>query len=174
MQAFNRPGLTAVAYRAGTHSLFKRTLLARLSSADHPELRDLTTRDGEDFTIALLDAWSTVADVLTFYQERIANEAYLRTATERLSVLEMARLIGYRLDPGVAASVLLAFEIESAKAPLARRWPPATPCRRRSSPAANDRPSSRASRCKAFQVPARIPRRLRPSRKSRREPNGTR
>ena len=30
-------------------------------------------------SIALLDAWATVADVLTFYQERIANEGYLRT-----------------------------------------------------------------------------------------------
>ena len=43
----------------------------------------LRTRDDDDFTIALLDAWATVADVLTFYQERIANESYLRTATER-------------------------------------------------------------------------------------------
>ena len=57
----------------------------------------------------MLDAWATVADVLTFYQERIANEGYLRTATERRSVLELARLVGYRLRPGVAASAFLAF-----------------------------------------------------------------
>jgi predicted phage baseplate assembly protein len=110
----NRPGLSAIAYRVGRHSLFKQTLLARLSSAAHPALSGLTTREDDDFTIGLLDAWSAVADVLAFYQERIANEAFLRTATERFSVLEMARLIGYRLDPGVAASVYLAFEIESA------------------------------------------------------------
>ena len=42
--------------------------------------------------------------MLTFYQERIANEAYLRTATERVSLLELARLIDYELRPGVAAS----------------------------------------------------------------------
>jgi hypothetical protein len=52
-----------------------------------------------------------VADVLTFYQERIAGEGYLRTATERRSILELARLIGYRLRPGVAASVYLAFTV---------------------------------------------------------------
>ncbi|MCI0538554.1 MAG: putative baseplate assembly protein [Verrucomicrobiales bacterium] len=109
----NRPGLSAIAYRVGTHSRFKDSLLARLSSAEHPALHAFTARQDNDFTIALLDAWSTVADVLTFYQERIANEAFLRTATERLSVLEMARLIGYRLDPGVAASVDLAIEIDS-------------------------------------------------------------
>jgi hypothetical protein len=53
-----------------------------------------------------------VADVLTFYQERIANEGYLRTATERRSILELARLIGYRLRPGLAASVYLAYTLE--------------------------------------------------------------
>ena len=92
---FNRPGLSAIAYRVGTHAQFKDSLLARLATA--PALRSLTTRQDDDFTIGLLDAWSTVADVLTFYQERIANESYLRTATERFSVLEMAHLIGYEL-----------------------------------------------------------------------------
>ena len=50
--------------------------------------------------------------MLTFYQERIANESYLRTATERLSVLHLARLIGYELRPGVAASTSLAFTLD--------------------------------------------------------------
>ncbi|HEY0099335.1 MAG TPA: putative baseplate assembly protein [Pyrinomonadaceae bacterium] len=112
VEIFNRPGLSAIAYRAGRHAQFKQTLLARLSNKDRPALARLTTRDADDFSIALLDAWATVADVLTFYQERIANESYLRTATERLSLLELARLIGYELRPGVAASAYLAFTIE--------------------------------------------------------------
>ncbi|HYK20810.1 MAG TPA: hypothetical protein VEV42_08755, partial [Pyrinomonadaceae bacterium] len=62
--------------------------------------------------IALLDAWATIGDVLTFYQERIANEGYLRTAIERRSVLELARLIGYSLRPGVAASAYLAYTLD--------------------------------------------------------------
>src|SRR5262249_51459239 len=45
---------------------------------------------------------------------RIANESYLRTATERLSVLELARLIGYELRPGVAATTYLAFTVDDA------------------------------------------------------------
>jgi predicted phage baseplate assembly protein len=110
----NRPGLSAIAYRVGTHAQFRETLLARLSGSGQPALSGLTTRDNDDFSIALLDAWATVGDVLTFYQERIANEAYLRTATERLSVLELARLINYELRPGVAASAYLAFTIEDA------------------------------------------------------------
>jgi len=88
-------------------------MLARLSSNDFPQLRGrLKTRLKTDPAIAFLDAWATVADVLIFYQERIANEGYRRTATERRSILELGRLVGYKLRPGVAASVYLAFTIE--------------------------------------------------------------
>jgi predicted phage baseplate assembly protein len=111
-EVYNRPGLSAIAYRIGTHARFKRSMLARLSDSRLPVLRDLNTRDDDDFAVALLDAWATVADVLTFYSERIANESYLRTATERLSLLQLARLIGYELRPGVAAGTHLAFELE--------------------------------------------------------------
>ncbi len=112
----NRPGLKAVAYRIGTREQFKESLLARLSSAEFSALKQLTTRKDDDFTIALLDAWATVADILTFYQERIANECYLRTATERLSIRELGRLTGYALSPGVAATAYLAFTLEEAPA----------------------------------------------------------
>lgn len=109
----NRPGLSAIAYRAGTHSQFKSSMIARLSGSGLPELRELKTRADDDFTIALLDAWAVVCDVLTFYQERIANESYLLTATERGSIINLARLIGYELQPGVAASTYLAFALET-------------------------------------------------------------
>ncbi len=108
----NRPGLDAIARRAGTHSSFLETMKARLSSREYPALSPLATREADDFSIALLDAWAVVADVLTFYQERIANEGYLRTATERRSVLELARLVGYQPRPGVAASTHLAFTLD--------------------------------------------------------------
>jgi hypothetical protein len=77
-------------------------------------LSDLATRSPDDPSIALMDAWAVVGDVLTFYQERIANEGYLRTATERRSVLELARAIGYELNPGVSASAYLAFKMDDA------------------------------------------------------------
>lgn len=119
---FNRPGLPELAYRVGTHPAFLRRMLAELPNQEIPDgpnrgsrpLASLTTRAGEDPAIALLDAWATVADVLTFYQERIANEGFLRTAAERRSVLELARAIGYELNPGVAAGTFLAFTVEDA------------------------------------------------------------
>jgi len=112
VEVFNRPGLSAVAYRVGVHGQFKQTMLARLSDPLRLPLRGLTTRDDDDFSIALLDAWASVADVLTFYQERVANESYLRTSVERLSVVELSRLIGYEPRPGVAAATHLAFTME--------------------------------------------------------------
>ena len=110
----NRPGLSAIAYRVGSHARFKASMVARLSAAELPALAGLGTRSDDDFSIALLDAWATVCDVLAFYQERIANEAYLPTATERLSIVELGRLIGYRPRPGVAAGTWLAFTLEAA------------------------------------------------------------
>ena len=96
-------------------------MLARLHSQripskpnEAPPLANLSTRAGDDPSLALLDAMAVAADVLTFYQERIANEGYLRTATERRSVLEMARSIGYELKPGVAAGTYLSFTVEDA------------------------------------------------------------
>ncbi|HEU5003834.1 MAG TPA: putative baseplate assembly protein [Actinomycetota bacterium] len=118
----NRPGLGALAYRSGTWAQFKASLLDALST--EPALAGLRTRSDDDFTIALLDGWSVVCDILTFYQERLANESYLRTATERLSVGELAKLIGYKLRPGLAASTNLAFTIDT---PLALPPGPNTP-----------------------------------------------
>ena len=108
----NRPGLSTIAYRAGDYHSFQDSMLARLSSSKLPVLRHLSTRDQDDYSIALIDAWSSVSDVLCFYQEYFANEGLLRTAKERLSVLEHARLIGYQLNPGVAASAYLAFTMD--------------------------------------------------------------
>lgn len=99
----NPPGLSALAYRAGTWSSFKESMLARLSSSDYPALQPLKTRSDDDFTGALIDASAMMLDVLTFYQERLANESYLRTAGQLRSLTELSRLIGYQPAPGVSA-----------------------------------------------------------------------
>ncbi|MCX6317010.1 MAG: putative baseplate assembly protein [Bacteroidetes bacterium] len=108
----NTPGLSSLSFRVGTHSSFKASMLKAL--AEKTALQKLSTRYDDDATVATLDAWATVLDVLSFYQERIINEGYLRTATERLSVLELARHISYKLAPGVAASTWLAFTMNEA------------------------------------------------------------
>ena len=110
----NRPGLSEIAYRAGRYATFLESMTAGLTRGDRPALAALRTRDPADFSIALIDAWAVAADVLTFYTERIANENYLGTATERRSVSGIVGLIGYRLGPGVAAQTALAFSLDTS------------------------------------------------------------
>lgn len=116
----NRPGLSEIGYRVGTWSQFKSSMLDSLSA--YAPLAGLRTRDDDDFTIALCDAFAVVCDILTFYYERSANEHYLRTATQQISVSELAALIGYQPSPGVAASAALAFTLE-APPPVAPKIP---------------------------------------------------
>jgi hypothetical protein len=113
----NRPGLSTITYRIGTYATFFETMKATLSSPYYPALAALRTRDAADPAIALLDVWAVIADVLTFYQERIANEGYLRTATERQSIINLAQLVGYALRPGVSASVYLAYTVDPSTVP---------------------------------------------------------
>lgn len=121
----NLPGKTSINYRLGDHPIFLRHMLNQLptqmikgkkiNGSDELNIRPLArifTGDSEDPTVALLDACAVVADVVTFYQERIANEAFLRTATERRSVLELARSVGYELKPGVSASTYIVFTVD--------------------------------------------------------------
>ena len=116
--AFNRAGLPTVAYRIGTQPDFASSLVAGLTDSTRPRLARLLTREGSDFTLGLIDAFACAADVITFYQERTAQENWLRTAVERESLQELGKLIGYRMRPGVAAEAALAFTLET---------PPATP-----------------------------------------------
>ncbi|HEY6347332.1 MAG TPA: putative baseplate assembly protein [Bryobacteraceae bacterium] len=110
----NAPGLPAISYRAGTWATFKESMLARVSSSDYPALAALKTRSDDDFTIAFLDATAMVLDILTFYQECLANESYLRTAVQLRSLTELSRLICYQSAPGVSASVYVAFTLKTA------------------------------------------------------------
>src|SRR5262245_58550891 len=59
---------------------------------------------GDDFGLMWLEMWAYVADVLGFYDERIANETYLRTAVRRSSLRRIVELLGHTPRSGIAAS----------------------------------------------------------------------
>jgi hypothetical protein len=104
----NRPGLPRIAYRIGRYDDFVEAMTRRIDAA--PELAAWTHRDSDDPGIALLQGAAIVSDILSFYQEHYANEAFLRTAAWRESVAELVRLTGYRLAPGLGGRATLAFE----------------------------------------------------------------
>ncbi|MFE5871581.1 putative baseplate assembly protein [Streptomyces roseifaciens] len=109
---WNRPGLPELACRAGTHGQFLDTMLARLSGEDHRQLTRLTHRETDDPSVALLDAWAVIGEILTFYQERITNEGYLGTATEQESLTRLGRLVGHCPRPALGAGTFLAYTLD--------------------------------------------------------------
>ncbi|MBV9171873.1 MAG: putative baseplate assembly protein [Chloroflexi bacterium] len=94
----NRPGLSSIVYRLGTYSTFRRQMLEAINTIDGatgpPGLRPLTSRIDSDYTITIIDLWAAVGDILTFYQERYANESFLRTAQAPESLASLASLTG--------------------------------------------------------------------------------
>jgi hypothetical protein len=118
----NRPGLTAVQYRIGTFGSFREAMIENIAQVivdvngiKKRPLTNLTARVSSDYGIAIIELWAYVADVLTFYQERTFNEAMLRTALLRESVLGLCRLLDYKPAPGSAAEALLSFTLERGK-----------------------------------------------------------
>ncbi|WP_369269471.1 putative baseplate assembly protein [Streptomyces sp. R11] len=108
----NPPGRTALDYRVGEYGSFLAALLDRLASPAYPALNGLTVRTPDDPAIGLLDATAVLGDLLTFHSERIADEAYIRTANEHRSLVLLGRLVGHRPRPGVAAATHLAYTLE--------------------------------------------------------------
>lgn len=115
---YNPPGQSSLSYRGTRLRESVLRMLDQLSAqtangsiAESAPLANLNTDGYGDWTIALVQAWAATLEVLAFYQERIVNEGYLRTATERRSVLELARSLGYELRPGTAASTHLVLTV---------------------------------------------------------------
>ncbi len=106
----NRPALPHFNYRIGTYGSIREWLLHQINQA--PNLRRWTHRSPDDPGIALLEGAAILGDILTFYQDTYANEAYLRTAKWRESISDLVRLFGYRLSPAIGGKAVFAFEIK--------------------------------------------------------------
>jgi hypothetical protein len=111
---WNRPGLSAIRYRIGTFASFRQTMLDDIHRWS--ELTGLATREPDDHAITLLELFAAVGDVLTFYNERIANEMYLGQAVHKASIEQLVALVGYRPRPALSATGLLSFEIDEGQA----------------------------------------------------------
>ncbi len=110
----NRPGLAAIDYRLLTYSRARAHMLALLNQ--EPVLRAWTHRGADDPGIALLEGNALIGDVLSFYQNLYANQAFLRSAGWDSAVAELVQLTGYRLAPGVGGEALFAVEVKGESA----------------------------------------------------------
>ena len=131
----NPPGRGSLRYRIGTYESWTRMMIHALMDFGHFPLVSspaevaseatfmsrsvlpasqrrrirLNLSEEDNWILALVRSWATVGDVLSFYQERLIHEGYLRTAKRPLSITELARLLDYRPRPAVGGSAELAF-----------------------------------------------------------------
>lgn len=54
-----------------------------------------TSRDPSDFGMLFVDLWAYMGDVLHYYVDKASKEAFLETATQRDSLLSIAKLLDY-------------------------------------------------------------------------------
>lgn len=97
----NAPGLATISYRVDDFTGFRRALLTPLDGEQ--SFGPWRPAPG-DLGLQMLEWWAYLADILTFYNERIANESYLGTAQFPDSVAGLAGLLGYAPAPGLAAT----------------------------------------------------------------------
>jgi len=99
-------GLSSLPRQLGGFPEFRAALLAGLTEAAqvHPSLAGWRARDTDDFGLLLLEMWAYVCDVVAFYDQLHANEAYLRTAVLPASLRRLVGLIGYLPRPELASS----------------------------------------------------------------------
>lgn len=74
-----------------------------------------TERNEADLGMMLLELFSATADNLSYMQDRVANEAFLGTATQRRSVAGHLALIGYQMDNGASALTWLQFQVNTSQ-----------------------------------------------------------
>ncbi len=67
-----------------------------------------------DFGNVLLELFAHMGDILSYYQDRVADESYLSTARTRRSVIDHLRLIGYELATAAPAATTLTVSVPAA------------------------------------------------------------
>ena len=86
---------------------FRRLMLERMGL----EIPDWVERHPADIGVTIVELLAYAADGLSYYQDAVANETYLSTARQRVSVRRHARLLSYRLHEGCNARCFVHFHL---------------------------------------------------------------
>ncbi|MGH3264443.1 MAG: hypothetical protein ACRDNS_20885, partial [Trebonia sp.] len=101
------PASAPVDYMAKDFDSFRQALIDRLP-AIAPEWLE---RNEADLGIVLLELLAYAADQLSYLQDAVANEAYLDTARQRISVRRHARLLDYAISEGASARAFVVADV---------------------------------------------------------------
>jgi hypothetical protein len=91
-----------------------RSALLGFSAQRYPEWQE---RSEADFGVMIAEALSALGDDLSYTQDRVAQESELATATERRSIVRLARLVDYEPRPVTASRVLLRLDVLEGSVP---------------------------------------------------------
>lgn len=97
----NPPGLAQISYQVDDFTGFRRAML-RPQPGEQAIGAWRPTKD--DLGLQVIEWWAYLAQIIQFYNERHANESYLRTATRQASLANLVALLGYQPAPGIAAT----------------------------------------------------------------------
>jgi hypothetical protein len=101
-------------YLAKDYQGFRRLMLDRLSLL----APDWSERSAADLGVMLVEVLAYAADNLSYRQDVIANEAYLATARQRISVRRHARLVDYYMHEGCNARAFVQINVDGQQRTL--------------------------------------------------------
>ena len=95
------PLITPIDYTSRDYASLRESLIKSVQK----RIPGWTADDPTDFGLAIVESFAYMGDVMSYYIDRAANEAFLATAVQRDSVVGIARTLGYYPSSGTSATV---------------------------------------------------------------------
>ena len=99
----------SIDYTSRDYYALKEELIARVQA----RIPEWTASEASDFGLALVEAFAYMGDIANYYIDRVANESFITTATQRDSILAIAETYGYAPSGYANALVTVKFYNES-------------------------------------------------------------
>lgn len=97
----------AIDYMAKDYASFRQALIDLIPNL----VPGWAERRPADLAMTLLELLAYTGDQLSYFQDAVANEAYLETARQRISVRRHVRLIDYAMHDGLSAATFVQFTV---------------------------------------------------------------
>lgn len=97
-------------YTSKDYESFRRLML----DVKKDRVPEWSSESPGDLGVTLIEAFAYIGDILSYYGDRQANEAYITTAVRRESVLNLARMLNYVPENAQPAEVDVRFTLASA------------------------------------------------------------
>ncbi|MEU1552133.1 baseplate J/gp47 family protein [Streptomyces scabiei] len=105
MVAVDSGSVASIDYTSRDFTGYRDALLAYAQQL----LPEWTSRSPADFGVVMVELFAYVGDIMSFYQDRIVDESFLATATQRSSVIAIAQQLGYQPHTAIPATGQVAF-----------------------------------------------------------------